>query len=203
MKHKIILFGGTFDPIHSGHVKVAEFAFDYIGVDEIVFVVAKRSPHKNDFASVDGRCRLAMVELAVGGKENYRVSDWELNRGDPSYTIDTVLSFIEEYGSDTEFHWLVGADMVKDLPRWHEIGQLLDLCNVCVMYRGGFGEPDFSGFFDLGANRVEKLKKNMICTPLIDVSSTEVRFKLARGEDLRGILCASVLEYIEKNGLYR
>lgn len=203
MKHKIILFGGTFDPIHSGHIKVAEFAFDYIGGDELVFVVAKRSPHKDDFASVDGGFRLAMVELAVSGKNNFRVSDCELNRGAPSYTIDTVLSFIEDYGPETEFYWLVGADMVKDLPRWHEIGQLLDLCNVCVMYRGGFVEPDFSGFFDLGANRVEKLKKNVICTPLIDVSSTEVRLKLACGEDLRGILCPSVLDYIEKNGLYR
>ena len=203
MKSKIILFGGTFDPIHSGHVKVAEFAFDYIGGDELVFVVAKRSPHKCVFPSVEGSFRLEMVDLAVAGKDNFRVSDCELHRGDPSYTIDTVSSFIEEYGPDTDFYWLVGADMVKDLPRWHEVDQLLDLCNVCVMYRGGFGEPDFSEFSGLGAERVEKLKKNVICTPLIDVSSTEVRTKLACGEDLRGVLCPPVLEFIEKNGLYR
>lgn len=203
MKRKIILFGGTFDPVHTGHIKVAEFAFDYIGGDEVVFVVANRSPHKDTFASVGGRCRLEMVALAVAGKENFRVSDCELHRADPSYTIDTVRSFIEQYGPDAEFYWLVGADMVKDLGRWHEVEQLLDLCNVCVMYRGGFEKPDFSDFSDLGAKRVEKLKKNVICTPLIDVSSTEVRFKLARGEDLRGFLCPSVLEYIEKNGLYR
>ena len=71
MKNKIILFGGTFNPVHTGHINVAEFAFDYIGGDELVFVVAKRSPHKDTFASVDGRCRLEMVALAVAGARTY------------------------------------------------------------------------------------------------------------------------------------
>lgn len=203
MKRKIILFGGTFDPVHCGHVEVAEYAAEHIGVDEVVFVVAKRSPHKNVFASASGRQRVAMVELAIAGYEKFRVSDCELGRSDPSYTYDTVKIFRDEYGDGCEFYWLLGADMVKALLRWHKVRELIDACNVCVMYRGGFECPDFSGFGELGVGRVEKLKINVISTPVIDVSSTEIRSKLLAGGDVSGFLCPSVLDYIKKNGLYR
>ena len=203
MKRKIVLFGGTFDPVHCGHVQVAEYAAEHIGGDEVVFVVAKRSPHKNVFASASGVHRVAMVELAIAGYEKFCVSDCELGRGDPSYTFDTVTSFRDEYGAGCEFYWLLGADMVKDLLRWYKVRELIDACNICVMYRGGFERPDFSGFGELGVERVEKLKKCVISTPVIDVSSTEIRSKLSEGGDVSGFLCPAVLDYIKKNGLYR
>jgi nicotinate-nucleotide adenylyltransferase len=204
MKEKVILFGGTFDPIHYGHVRVGDCACEQIGADEIVFVPAKRSPHKESLPVADGAARFEMISLAIGGKNKFRVSDCELKRAEPSYTLDTVRHFRAEYGQETQIFWLVGADAVKDLAKWHGIRELIDECNLCVMFRAGFERPDFGGFEGfLGPQRVrQKLKRNVIETPLININSTEIREKLACGGDVSDMLEPKVLAYIQKNGLY-
>ena len=203
MKEKVIFFGGTFDPIHYGHVRVGEYACEQIGAKEIVFVPAKRSPHKEFLPAADGVARFEMISLAISGKNKFRVSDCELNRAEPSYTLDTVRHFRVEYGQETEICWLVGADAVKDLVKWHGIRELIDECNLCVMFRAGFERPDFGGLEGvLGPQRVQKLKRNVIETPLIDINSTEIRKKLACGGDVSDMLEPKVLAYIQKNRLY-
>lgn len=203
MKNRIILFGGTFDPVHLGHTTVATFACEQIVADEVVFIPASRSPHKNVFPVASGALRVAMLRLAVSGNAKFSVSSCELDRSEPSYTFETLGMFRERYGCGAELYWLVGADAVGDLGRWYRVEDVLDMCHLCVMYRAGYPEPDFGGLACVGAERVEKLRKNAIATPLVDISSSEIRLKLGCGEDVTGLLSPGVLDYIEKNGLYR
>ena len=200
---KLILFGGTFDPVHLGHVQVAQYSFGKICADRLIFIPAKRSPHKDTFPVASGRHRLNMLSIAAESIDNFAVSDLELEGPDPSYTIDTVTAFKEEYGQETQIFWLIGADTVKDLPKWHRIKDLIDACNLSVMYRAGFKKPDFTVFREhLGVNRIDKLGKHVISTPLVDISSTEIREKLRSGIDVCDLLGSDVMRYIRQNNLY-
>jgi nicotinate-nucleotide adenylyltransferase len=204
MQKRIILFGGSFDPIHLGHVTVAKSACDQIGADKVIFIPARRSPHKKNHPQAPDNARFDMISLAISEEERFCVSDCEITRPDPSYTIDTVRFFKASYPAETRFYWLIGADTLTDLHRWHQIDELIDECSLSIMNRGGVAEPDLTGFEGIfGSERVEKLKNNMVSTPLIDASSTEIRAGLGSGGDVSGLLNPKVLAYIRDNGLYR
>ena len=201
---KIILFGGTFDPIHLGHTIVADAAVKYIDANKIIFVPAKRSPLKGFMPVASDIDRLKMINLAIANLTDFEVSDWELSRPAPSYTLNTVRHFQTEFGSDTTVYWLVGADSIGDLIYWHGITELIDECNIAMMYRADFDTPDFTKFKQLwGRDRVEKLQRNIIPTPLIEISSTEVRKRLSSGLDVTQMLDSAVLSYISENNLYK
>jgi len=203
-KRKIALFGGTFDPIHLGHTAVAAAAAEYIGAEAIVFVPAKCSPLKNSFPEASSDDRLQMIALAIADNKSFQMSDYELKRSKPSYTLETVKRFQTDYGSDTSIYWLIGADNTDDLPRWYRIVELIDECNLSVMYRAGCEIPDFTKFKDSwGTHRVEKLQKNIIETPLIDISSTQIRSRLVAGRDVTDMLSPFVADYIRKHNLYQ
>ncbi|MDI9431314.1 MAG: nicotinate (nicotinamide) nucleotide adenylyltransferase [Sedimentisphaerales bacterium] len=203
-KRKIALFGGTFDPIHLGHTRVAEAAARQIEAENVVFIPAKCSPLKGFFPNATDDDRLRMIELATRSNERFSVSDCELRRPAPSYTLDTVKHFQKECGDDASIYWLIGADSVDDLILWHRIEELIDICYLAVMVRGGYAAPSFDRHLHaLGRDRVEKLRRNVIETPSIDLSSTHVRHCLAAGEDVRDMLCPDVLDYIRRHGLYR
>jgi nicotinate-nucleotide adenylyltransferase len=203
-KRKIALFGGTFDPIHLGHTRVAEAAAEQIEAENVVFIPAKCSPLKGFSPNATDDDRLRMIELATRGNERFSVSDCELHRPAPSYTLDTVKHFQKECGDDASIYWLIGADSVDDLVLWHRIDELIDICHLAVMVRGGYEAPSFDRHLHvLGRNRVEKLQQNVIETPSIEISSTLVRRRLAAGEDVGDLLCSDVLDYIRRRGLYR
>jgi nicotinate-nucleotide adenylyltransferase len=203
-KRKIALFGGTFDPIHLGHTTVAAAASEHIGAEKIIFIPAKRSPLKGSLPKATDEHRLKMITLAIAGDKIFDVSDYELKRPQPSYTLETLRQFQADYGSETIIYWLVGADSVSDLPYWYGIAELIDECNLCAMYRAGCKKPDFAKFKAVwGSERIEKLQQNIIQTPLIDISSTEIRNRLAVGRDISGMLHPAVAEYIRKHGLYQ
>jgi nicotinate-nucleotide adenylyltransferase len=203
-KRKIALFGGTFDPIHLGHTRVAAEAAKHIGAEKIIFIPAKRSPLKGFTPWASDDDRFAMIALAIAGDRSFELSDYELKRPQPSYTLQTVRQFQTDYGGQAEIYWLVGADSVEDLPHWYGICELIDECNLTTMYRAGFEPPDFSKFKALwGPQRVEKLQRNVIETPLIDISSTEIRNRLAAGGDVTNMLHPAVADYIHEHGLYK
>lgn len=203
-KRRIALFGGTFDPIHAGHTTVAAAAAAYIGVEKVVFIPAKRSPLKTSLPEASDQDRLTMIALAIAGHKQFEASDCELKKAKPSYTLETVRQFQSDYGSDTSIFWLMGADALDDLPLWYRAVDLIDECNLCVMFRAGFEPPDFAGFQAMwGPGRIDKLRRNVIRTPLVDVSSTEIRTRLAAGQDVENMLHPVVAEYIRKHGLYR
>jgi len=200
----IALFGGTFDPIHLGHTSVATAAAAKTRVERVIFIPARCSPLKGFTPRAGDSDRLAMIALAAAACDRFAVSDCELKRPAPSYTLDTLRQFQQEYGPGTSIRWLLGADSVPDLVHWHRIRELIDECDVTTMLRAGYEPPDFDRFEPLwGPERVAKLKRDAIETPLIDISSTEVRKRLAAGEDVRGMLHPDVIDYIQRHGLYR
>lgn len=136
-----------------------------------------------------------MLKLAISGDNLFEASAIELNRGEPSYTIDTVRLLKQKGREDCAFYWLLGADMLKDLMKWHKISELMKECSICVMNRGGFDRPNFDGL-------PEKLRQNQIQTPLIDVSSTEIRKRVADQQDISELVAPEVLAYIQKHKLY-
>ena len=200
---KIALFGGTFDPVHLGHTIVAGAAAEHIGAEKVIFIPAKRSPLKGFLPRAGDIDRLNMTSLAIKSEDIFEVSDFELKKPSPSYTIDTIRYFQDNLGSDTSLYWLVGADSINDLVYWHDITELIDECNLAMMYRANCTIPDFTKFENLwGRQRVEKLRQNIIPTPLVDVSSTQVRERLAAGGDVTQLLDAAVVRYIYCHGLY-
>ena len=203
-KRKIALFGGTFDPVHIGHTTVAKDAANQIGADKIIFIPAKRSPLKGFLPKANDKHRFEMISLAIAEAKNFEVSDCELKKPAPSYTLETVKQFQDEYDSATLIYWLIGADSIDDLAYWYKIVELIDTCILATMYRAGCAEPDFSKFeHEWGPQRIEKLQQNIIQTPLVDISSTEIRDRLATGRDVTDMLAPSVIEYIRKHDLYK
>ena len=204
VKRKIALFGGTFDPIHLGHTAVAADAAKMIGSEKTIFVPAKRSPLKGFFPKAGDSDRLKMISLAVAHNKNFQVSDYELKWPQPSYTLETVRKFQDDYGDDTLIYWLIGADSIDELQLWYGITGLIDECNLSTMFRAGCKPPNFAKFEDIwGSDRVEKLQRNVIPTSLVDVSSTEIRSRLAAGRDVTDMLDPAVADYIHQHGLYQ
>lgn len=204
MKTKAIaLFGGSFDPIHLGHIRAADAAYKTIGADKLIFIPAKRSALKPNSPAAGDADRLNMVKLAVGENDKFEISDWELQKPFPSFTLDTVRWFKSRYSGKTAIYWLLGADSVKDLPLWHKIEELIDECFLVIMRRPEYDVSNLERYTELwGIERVRKLQENIIQTPLIDISSTEIRDRIAKNLDVRQMLAPAVAEYIEKNNLY-
>jgi nicotinate-nucleotide adenylyltransferase len=203
-KRKIALFGGTFDPIHLGHTTVAAEAVKQINAEKIIFVPAKRSPLKGPSPVASDADRFAMLALAIADNKKFELSDYELRKAEPSYTLETVRQFQTSLGSDVPIYWLIGADTIDELPLWYEITKLIDECNLSTMYRAGCNPPDFSKFKNIwGPERVERLQRNVIQTSLIDISSTEIRSRLAAGRDASDMLHPAVADYIRKHNLYQ
>ena len=201
-KMKIILFGGSFDPIHDGHLRVAHAVLAKLGGSQLILVPARRSPHK-EYMPTSGHHRLEMIRRAIANSERFSVSNYELNRPDPSYTLGTIHFFREQLGSDAILHWLIGADQLADFGKWYKVTELLDVCQVCVMCRAGYPKPNFDCFRRLfRPDQIAGLERNVVETPLIDISSTGIRRKLAKGILPRNEQPESVIQYIKENRLY-
>jgi nicotinate-nucleotide adenylyltransferase len=200
---KTVLFGGTFDPVHLGHTAVAAAAGEHIGAEKVIFVPAKRSPLKPFGPQACDEDRLAMIKLAIEGNKSFETSDYELKKSGPSYTLETVIYFQQQLSSETSIYWLAGADTLEELPGWYGVTELIDRCNLSIMHRAGCEPPDFSKYEGIwGIERVRKMQQNVVETPLIDISSTEIRRRLSLGLDVSGMVCPKVLQYIREHELY-
>lgn len=199
---KIILFGGSFDPIHNGHLSVGKVVLEKLDGDQLIFVPARRSPHKVQ-PPEEGHHRMAMIERAIAGYEKFSVSDCELVRDEPSYTLDTIRHFREELGEGVDLFWLIGADQLADFGKWYHVTELVTCCRVAVMHRAGYPAPKFDQLERvLGCNQIRALERDVVETPLIDISSTEIRNHLAAGRLCEGVLPEPVIRYIEAHQLY-
>ena len=204
---RVVLFGGSFDPVHHGHLIVARAVAELRGFDRITLVPAAQSPHKRD-AHASAEHRLAMLRLAVQGDEVFEICDFEVRRSPPSYSIDTVETLRQRHGEDVEMHWVIGADMLIDLPRWHRAGELLDLVKLVIVARAPWQDrleeiltcPDVAG--GVSPAQLDRIRRSVVETPLIDISSTMIRRRIARGASVRYLLPESVGRYIRDHGLY-
>jgi nicotinate-nucleotide adenylyltransferase len=183
---KVGIYGGTFDPIHHGHLILARQACEELGLDQLIFVPAAVSPFKNP-AFASGEQRLSMVQAATEGQEDFLADDCELKRPPPSYSFETVLQ-IRERDPNAELFWLIGADNVSGLNKWHRIDELKKLVQFVVLDRG-CGEKN--------ARQFRVVQRN------IDISATEIRKRVASGRSIRYLVPKAVEEIIRREKLYR
>lgn len=191
-KPRIAIYGGAFDPVHKAHIEVAKCAFAQAMLDELVFMPAAHSPLKSRATVATGDARLAMLELALVGMENFSVSDAELKRHGVSYTIDTVEDF-KAIHAETELFLIIGGDQFSQLDRWRDCSQLARMVTFLVIARPGYelSPPTLSGLVWI-----------KIQAPLMGISSTMVREAVAKGASLKQFLPAAVEAFIRKNELY-
>ncbi len=204
MTDRMVLYGGTFDPVHYGHLITARAVAEQCGYDKVVLLPAASPPHKVQ-ASADGADRLDMLRLAVADDPMFDVSAMELRRTGKSYTFDTLDALHKSRGGG-EIHWIVGADMLADLPNWHRANEVVDLATIIVALRPPWHERIEQILGDLsarmGPERAEKLARGVVATPLIDISSTDIRRRVASGLPIRYLVCDAVADFIREKGLY-
>jgi nicotinate-nucleotide adenylyltransferase len=204
MSRRVGLLGGTFDPIHVGHLIVARAVRERFELDPMVVIPSARPPHKLLPDLTGAPHRLAMARLAVADEPGLEVSHCEMRRDGPSYTIDTVAEFREAWGPDAEIVWVIGADTLGELVSWHRVGELVDACRIVVAARPGWETQDLSALRSrLSAEQIARLQDNVVETPRIDVSATDIRRRIAEGRSIRWLVPESVQTYIEQHGLYR
>jgi len=197
------LFGGSFDPVHYGHLLLAECCRETLRLDEVWLVPAAVPPHKQARERAAATARLEMLELALAGHEQIKASRLEIERGGVSYTVDT-LAAVRELHSEATLFLLMGADSLHDLPTWREPARICELAIPAVVRRGGAAEPDFSVLAPLvSRDRLVEIRAAQVEMPLIELSSTDLRQRVASGKSLRFRTPRAVEKYIETQGLYK
>jgi len=195
------ILGGTFDPVHTGHIVVADAVKDELGLDEVVFIPAGRPWLKADTPVLSAEHRLNMVRLAVAGKSCFRVSTMEIERAGPTYSIDTVVEMKKEMEDGGELYFIIGRDNLVELLRWHQPERLVSLCRLVVVPRVGFpvlGLSSLEAAIPGISQRVTMLDK-----PQIDISASVIRKRVRRGLSISRLVPEKVEKYIKEHGLYR
>jgi nicotinate-nucleotide adenylyltransferase len=197
------IFGGTFDPVHFGHLLLAESAREQLRLDEVWFMPAATPPHKRDRELTSAKQRVEMLELAIAGNEAFRVSTLELDRGGVSYTVDTLRHLLRDR-PDAELFLLMGADSLRDLVTWREPEEVCRLALPAVVRRGGEPDPDFSVLNEVVASeRLKAIRASEVEISAVDFNSTDLRERAAEGRSLRYRTPRAVEKYIETQQLYR
>lgn len=203
MSQRIGLYGGSFDPIHHGHLIAARSIAERLDLSRVVLIPSARPPHKRNWVLSDASHRLAMANLAVVGDVLFEVSDVEMHRSGPSYTIDTVAEFRRRLGSGVELSWIIGADSLPELPTWHRIAELVNQVRIVTATRPGWKPPAMASLTTaVGTEAAQSLLEDCIETPAIDISSTDIRARVADGRSVRYLIPAEVASYIEKHRLF-
>lgn len=199
---RVGVFGGSFDPVHFGHLLLADTCREACNLDEVWFVPAAIPPHKTQQARADGRHRLAMLRLAVEGTTGFVVSDVELARGGVSYTIDT-LTQIQATRPHDDLFLLLGADSLRDFPTWREPQRIVALATLVVVRRAGSTDEQLNATCRELEERLGcSARCLLVAMPTIDLSSSALRERLGTGRRIRFRTPRAVEEYIERAGLY-
>ncbi len=196
---KIGLMGGTFDPIHIAHVEIAKYARGQYGLDEVIFMTSGSPPHKKGKNVTDAEIRLEMTRLAIDGISGFTASDYEVNKSEYSYSVNTLKWLREQY-PDAEIYFLIGEDSLDYIDKWYCPKEILELCVVLVYPRKSMDS--------LRRTLSEKQSLlggdiRIIDAPVYDISSTLIRERIAAGDDVSDMLDKRVYEYIKDNDLYR
>ncbi len=200
---KLGIFGGTFDPVHHGHLLLAECCREQCELDQIWFMPAHVPPHKQGRTLSPAFRRLEMLQLATAGHPSFFVSDIEIERGGVSYTVETLMR-VREMHPEAEIFFLMGADSLKDLPTWREAKRICELAVPIVVRRRGSPEPDFDSLTGLVlATRLATIIEHQVQMPLIGFSSTSIRDAVAGGRSIRFLTPHAVEQYIRTHHLYQ
>ena len=196
------LLGGTFDPVHLGHLLLAECCREQLRLDQVLFLPAAVPPHKRDRELTPAAQRIEMLELAIAGHQQFAVCRLEIDRGGVSYTVDTLRHFRHE-DPEGELFLLMGADMLHDLPHWREAETICQLAIVAAVRRAGTPDLDFTALAAVASpERVALFQGHQVEMPAIGLCSTAIRRRVAVGQSIRYQTPRAVEMYIQTHGLY-
>lgn len=196
------LLGGSFDPVHYGHLLLAETCREHCRLDEVWFLPAATPPHKHKVVLTPGKTRVEMLELAIAGNPALRVSTLEIERGGLSYTVETLRALHAERPDD-ELFWLMGADTLHDLPQWREPSEILRLATPIVVQRHGSPSPDFAVLRPLVDDaRLATFAQYVVPMPIVELSSTDLRARVQQARSIRYRTPRAVEQYILSHQLY-
>lgn len=203
MADRIGILGGSFNPVHLGHLVMAQDALERFGLDRVLFVPANQPPHKPTPGMASAADRLTMLQLATRGDPRFAVCEEELQRGGVSYTVDT-LRRLRELHPGAGLHFIIGGDTLRELHTWKDIYTVLELCVMVTIARPGFRTEGL----DAEGLRLDdpwpaRLAANVVTGHLVAVSSTDIRARAARGWSVRYLVPDAVAQYIADGGLYR
>ena len=202
IKQRIGIMGGTFDPIHMAHLMIAEEAMDAFKLDKVLFIPTAQPPHKRGKRIAPAKHRLAMVQMATCTNPRFFVSTIELEREGPSYSWLTIQELKQHYGDSTELFFITGSDMINDLYSWYHPKDLVENCHFI-----GTTRPEVPFELDnlikvVGKDLVDQ-KIHELVVPRLELSSTDIRQRVAEGKSIRYLVPDIVEAYIAKEGLYR
>jgi nicotinate-nucleotide adenylyltransferase len=193
MANRIGILGGSFDPIHLGHLLLAQDALEQMQLDAVYFIPAAQAPFKQDAPLATNRQRLEMIQLAISGYAAFEVVDYELRTGGTNYTVNTAR-WLKAQFPDTEFYWIVGADQVAQLSQWKDIATIFDYLSFICFRRPGYA-------LEWPSNLPQERFHN-VAGHTMDISSSEIRQRIAQGRPVGFFLCDKVADYIKENSLY-
>ncbi|MCE9615438.1 MAG: nicotinate-nucleotide adenylyltransferase [Lentisphaerae bacterium] len=203
MGSRIGILGGTFNPIHVGHLILAQSALETFELSTVLFIPCATPPHKSATDLLPGKHRLAMIERAIEWNPFFESSDQELQRPGISYAVDTVATLSRQY-PDASLFFIIGADTLRELHKWRQIYDLLAICRFITFGRPG-AELASVATADLGLDPPwpDRLRKDLTVGRHIDISSTDIRYRVAEGLSIRYLVPPEVEMYIAEHGLYR
>lgn len=197
------IFGGSFDPVHLGHLVLANCCLEQAKLDALWFVPAARQPLKPDGPHASDVHRLAMLEFAVNSCPEFAISTIELDRGDISYTVETLESILQQQ-PEAELFFPMGADSLADLPRWHRAADVCRLAVPLVVRRSGNSQPDFEALGEFVSHeRLDLIRQSQVEMPETPISSTKIREQIASDGDWEAWVQPEVANYIRQHRLYR
>ena len=197
---RIGIFGGTFDPIHNGHLVVAEYVRTEMALDQVLFIPAGRPWFKEGQALTDAYRRLEMVRLATADNPHFAVSDMEVRRDGPTYTIDTLTELRGDMGEGADFYLILGIDALNELHRWRKPCDVLDLAAIVGVTRPGAETVDRAALDSIREGASGEVM--IVGGPRIDVSAADIRRRMAEGLSVRGIIPQAVEDYAKCHVLY-
>jgi nicotinate-nucleotide adenylyltransferase len=198
---KLGIFGGTFDPVHLGHLVLAERCREACELDEVWFVPAPSPPHKDDANITPAKQRAEMLEFAVSGCPHLGVSRIEFEREGPSYTVDTLQQLADE-GADRELFLLIGADSLHDFGSWREPERIAELATIVAVNRGREALPSIEETSSLLGDRIGRRVQHVHIPP-VDISASEIRKQVHDGKSIRFVTPRAVEAFIRENELYK
>jgi nicotinate-nucleotide adenylyltransferase len=198
---KIGILGGTFDPIHYGHLAIAEEARAYLNLTEVLFLPAGQPWMKSDRSISPAQNRVAMITLALQTRPYFKLSTMEIEHQGPSYSVDSVAQLKTQAVAATDWYFILGWDNLSKIPHWKEPAKMVEMCFLVAVPRPGYDRPNVKKLEAI----IPGISKKIILMdkPRVDISATDIRNKVAQGLSINGLVPEAVAQYIKEKGLYR